>query len=196
MICRISCLSPPPTPCRIFRCRFRTGWKSSVCPVIRKYEKYHIAKDFLVPKQIKQNGLERIKSSNFPKMPFLPSSSDYTRKPGSEIWNGKLRPSAGKSPVKWSKTKRIDAITSQFTQLRPEISWAAETSAIGQIEEKDQIGLVTGLAWTQVGGELLCVETLIMPGKGESDHHRQTGRCHERIRPGCRQLCPLPGRTV
>ncbi|MFC1887099.1 S16 family serine protease, partial [Thermodesulfobacteriota bacterium] len=31
----------------------------------------------------------------------------------------------------------------------------------------DQIGLVTGLAWTQVGGELLCVETLTMPGKGE-----------------------------
>jgi ATP-dependent Lon protease len=38
---------------------------------------------------------------------------------------------------------------------------------ISQIEEKDQIGLVTGLAWTQVGGELLCVETLTMPGKGK-----------------------------
>jgi len=36
-----------------------------------------------------------------------------------------------------------------------------------QVEEKDQIGIVTGLAWTQVGGELLCIETLIMPGKGE-----------------------------
>jgi ATP-dependent Lon protease len=38
---------------------------------------------------------------------------------------------------------------------------------ISQIEETDQIGLVTGLAWTQVGGELLSVETLIMPGKGK-----------------------------
>jgi hypothetical protein len=38
---------------------------------------------------------------------------------------------------------------------------------ISQIEEKDQIGMVTGLAWTQVGGELLCVETLTMPGKGK-----------------------------
>jgi ATP-dependent Lon protease len=37
----------------------------------------------------------------------------------------------------------------------------------GQAEVKDQIGLVTGLAWTQVGGELLNVETVIMPGKGE-----------------------------
>jgi ATP-dependent Lon protease len=36
-----------------------------------------------------------------------------------------------------------------------------------QIEDKDQIGIVTGLAWTPVGGELLCVEALIMPGKGD-----------------------------
>ena len=36
-----------------------------------------------------------------------------------------------------------------------------------QVEEKDQIGMVTGLAWTQVGGELLFIETLIMPGKGK-----------------------------
>jgi ATP-dependent Lon protease len=36
-----------------------------------------------------------------------------------------------------------------------------------QIEESDQVGLVNGLAWTQVGGELLAVETLMMPGKGK-----------------------------
>jgi ATP-dependent Lon protease len=38
---------------------------------------------------------------------------------------------------------------------------------VSQIEEKDQVGTVTGLAWTHVGGELLMIETLIMPGKGE-----------------------------
>jgi ATP-dependent Lon protease len=37
----------------------------------------------------------------------------------------------------------------------------------GRAEEEDQVGLVTGLAWTQVGGELLSVETVIMPGKGD-----------------------------
>ena len=36
-----------------------------------------------------------------------------------------------------------------------------------QVEEKDQVGMATGLAWTQVGGELLFIETLIMPGKGK-----------------------------
>jgi ATP-dependent Lon protease len=35
-----------------------------------------------------------------------------------------------------------------------------------QVEDKDQIGIVTGLAWTAVGGELLCIETVFMPGKG------------------------------
>jgi ATP-dependent Lon protease len=65
---------------------------------------------------------------------------------------------------------------------------------ISQIEEKDQIGLVTGLAWTQVGGELLFVETLTMPGQGQAQCHRQTGRRDERIGPGGGELRPFPGR--
>jgi ATP-dependent Lon protease len=36
-----------------------------------------------------------------------------------------------------------------------------------QVEEQDQVGMVTGLAWTQVGGELLFIETLLMPGRGQ-----------------------------
>jgi len=36
-----------------------------------------------------------------------------------------------------------------------------------QIEEEDKVGMVNGLAWTQVGGELLCIETLVMPGQGK-----------------------------
>jgi ATP-dependent Lon protease len=42
-----------------------------------------------------------------------------------------------------------------------------------QVEEQDQIGMVTGLAWTQVGGELLFIETLLMPGRG---HLTVTGK--------------------
>ena len=36
----------------------------------------------------------------------------------------------------------------------------------GEIEDNDKVGVVTGLAWTEVGGELLSIETLVMPGKG------------------------------
>src|SRR4029079_10543205 len=37
----------------------------------------------------------------------------------------------------------------------------------GEVEREDQIGIVTGLAWTEVGGELLTIEALMMPGKGK-----------------------------
>ena len=43
----------------------------------------------------------------------------------------------------------------------------------GQAEEHDQVGQVTGLAWTEVGGELLTIETAVMPGKGK---HNVTGQ--------------------
>ena len=37
----------------------------------------------------------------------------------------------------------------------------------GEIEQNDRVGVVTGLAWTEVGGEILSIETLVMPGKGK-----------------------------
>ena len=40
----------------------------------------------------------------------------------------------------------------------------------GIAEETDQVGQVTGLAWTEVGGELLTIETAIMPGKGKATY--------------------------
>ena len=45
----------------------------------------------------------------------------------------------------------------------------------GRAEENDQIGQVTGLAWTEVGGELLTIEAAVMPGKGKLTHTGQLG---------------------
>jgi len=45
----------------------------------------------------------------------------------------------------------------------------------GLVEEKDQVGQVTGLAWTEVGGELLTIEAQVMPGKGKSLHTGSLG---------------------
>jgi len=46
----------------------------------------------------------------------------------------------------------------------------------GLAEEQDQVGQVTGLAWTEVGGELLTIETAVIPGKGK---HSATGKLGE-----------------
>ena len=45
----------------------------------------------------------------------------------------------------------------------------------GRAENNDQIGQVTGLAWTEVGGELLAIESAIVPGKGKLIHTGQLG---------------------
>ncbi len=70
----------------------------------------------------------------------------------------------------------------------------------GEVEDVDQIGVVTGLAWTDVGGELLTIEGTSMPGKGkmtvtgklrEGGGHRQSARRHEGVDLGCRVLCAV-----
>ncbi|MHC0039794.1 S16 family serine protease, partial [Pseudoneobacillus sp. C159] len=45
----------------------------------------------------------------------------------------------------------------------------------GRAEENDQVGQVTGLAWTEVGGELLTIEAAVIPGKGKLTHTGQLG---------------------
>jgi ATP-dependent Lon protease len=51
----------------------------------------------------------------------------------------------------------------------------------GEAEFDDQVGVVTGLAWTEVGGELLTIEGVMMPGKGKMTVHRQPARRDEGI---------------
>ena len=65
-----------------------------------------------------------------------------------------------------------------------------------EIEEEDQVGMATGMAWTQVGGELLFVETLTMPRPRKRDGYRKAGRRDERVGPGRHQLRALAGRPA
>ncbi len=63
-------------------------------------------------------------------------------------------------------------------------SSACAASRFGMAEKKNQVGQVTGLAWTEVGGELLTIEAVVMPGKGKMHHHRQAGRGDAGVDPG------------
>ncbi len=133
-------------------------------PGYSEYEKYHIANDFLISKQIKMNGLED-QDVRFSKNGILTIIRRYTRESGVRNLEREISSICRKIAreiVKNQKPKsyKITANTVQKYLGPP-------TYKESQIEEKDQVGIVTGLAWTQVGGELLCIETLIMPGKGK-----------------------------
>ncbi len=133
-------------------------------PGYTEYEKYHIAVEFLIPKQIKLNGLEG-KNIQFSKNGILTIIHRYTREAGVRNLEREIASVFRKIArnVLKNKETKLFKISSKSIQKYLGPPWFRQS----QIEETDQIGMVTGLAWTQVGGELLCVETLTMPGKGE-----------------------------
>ncbi len=133
-------------------------------PGYTELEKYSIAKAFLVPKQILANGLKDVDIS-FSKAAIYMIIQRYTREAGVRNLERGLssicRKTARKVVNQKDEKKHVISANTITQLLGP------PPFKISQIEEKDHIGLVTGLAWTQVGGELLCVETLTMPGKGK-----------------------------
>ncbi len=133
-------------------------------PGYTEYEKYYIAKEFLVTKQIQANGLEG-KDVQFSKNAIYAIIRQYTREAGVRNLEREIAAICRKIARQVVKdgNGRAYRVTAQSVarylgppRFKP-----------GQIEELDQVGLVTGLAWTQVGGELLSIETLIMPGRGK-----------------------------
>ncbi|MBT9438613.1 MAG: endopeptidase La [Desulfobacterales bacterium] len=129
-----------------------------------EFEKYHIAKDFLITKQIRMNGLEG-KNIGFSKNSIYSIIRFYTREAGVRNLEREIASICRKISRKVVKNK--DTNTFNITEKSLQKYLGPPRFKHGQVEEKDQIGIVTGLAWTQVGGDLLCIETLIMPGKGK-----------------------------
>jgi ATP-dependent Lon protease len=128
-------------------------------------EKMEIAKKYLVPKQIKENGL---KSGEW-------TVSDealkdiiryYTRESGVRSLEREISKLARKG-VKDIVTKTKDIIKIDEKNLNDYLG--IKKFKYGEIENKDGTGIVTGLAWTEVGGELLTIESVIMPGKGKME---------------------------
>jgi ATP-dependent Lon protease len=133
-------------------------------PGYTEYEKYHIAKGFLIPKQVKNNGLES-RTVNFSKMAILAIIRRYTREAGVRNLEREIASICRKIAKK--AVKNPDKLEFQVNEKSIPNYLGPYRFKQDQVEEEDQIGMVTGLAWTQVGGELLFIETLIMPGKGK-----------------------------
>lgn len=129
-----------------------------------EYEKYHIARDFLIPRQKMINGLENVKV-HLSKNAILAIIRKYTCEAG-------VRNLKREIASIFSKMARV--IVKDKTRNRFKVTANSIRKYLGpprfrhsQVAEKDEVGLAAGLAWTQVGGELLCVETLVVPGKGK-----------------------------
>jgi ATP-dependent Lon protease len=133
-------------------------------PGYTEYEKYYIAEGFLVPKQIKNNGLED-KNVTFSKNSILTIIRRYTREAGVRNLEREISSVCRKLARKVLKER--DKIEFKVTEKSISKYLGPFRFRQEEVEEKDQVGLVTGLAWTPVGGELLFIETLIMPGKGK-----------------------------
>lgn len=126
-------------------------------------EKLMIAKNFLLPKQIEEHGLkpENIQLSD---NAILTIIRRYTREAGVRNLERELATLCRKVAKEVVKngvdyTVKVNSNNVQKYLGIPKYKY-------GEIEEQDQIGIATGLAWTEVGGELLTIEATVVPGKG------------------------------
>jgi ATP-dependent Lon protease len=126
-------------------------------------EKYQIAKDYLIPKQIKANGLT-VENVIFSKKAIYTIIRDYTREAGVRNLEREIAAICRKTALEVVKKKNKEKVTISSKTVQKHLGPVQYRFA--QVEDQDQIGIVTGLAWTAVGGEILCIETVPMPGKG------------------------------
>jgi ATP-dependent Lon protease len=133
-------------------------------PGYTEVEKYHIAEQFLVAKQIKANGLEGKKVA-FSKKALLAVIRRYTREAG--VRN--LEREIASICRKLAREAVNDKEKNEFFVSEKSVPKYLGVYRFRQeeVDAQDQVGMVTGLAWTPVGGELLFIETLLMPGRGQ-----------------------------
>lgn len=126
-------------------------------------EKVEIAKRHLIPKQIKDNGLsENEISFSDEALRFI--IQRYTRESGVRNIERELSKIARKVVTAIVKG---DITSAKITPDTIEDYLGVPRFRHGEIEGKDMIGVTTGLAWTEVGGELLNIEAVTFPGKGK-----------------------------
>ncbi len=133
-------------------------------------EKINIALRYLVPKQIKNNGLQahEIEISEAAVRDMI---RYYSREAG--VRNLERDISKVCRKVVKSLLLKTDADKVLISAENLDEFLGVKRFKYGLAEEQDQVGCVTGLAWTEVGGELLTIETAVIPGKGK---HSATGK--------------------
>ena len=132
-------------------------------PGYTEQEKFHIAKNFLMPKLFKDHGLKKT-ALIFNDFALIDVIQKHTREAGVRELERQLASIMRKVTRKLveSESYRQVSITKEAIHkyLGP-IKYSHQTA-----EKKDEVGVVTGLGWTPVGGEVFSIEAAKMPGKG------------------------------
>jgi len=126
-------------------------------------EKLHIARGYLIPKKVEEHGLSKEKVT-FSDMAILQIIRYYTREAGVRSLEREIASVCRKIARQVVKPPAKDRIMVTPKAVRRYLG--VTRYRYGEAEEKQSIGVATGLAWTEVGGELLMIEVAIMPGKG------------------------------
>jgi len=133
-------------------------------------EKLNIARQFLIKKQVRFNGLKQ-ENIHFSDEAVLQIIRRYTREAGVRNLEREIASICRKAARELVKSRSDSQI--RITAKNVSKHLGVPKYRYGVAEEKDEIGLVTGLAWTEFGGEILSTEVIIMPGRG---HLTLTGK--------------------
>ncbi|MEJ8566852.1 endopeptidase La [Elongatibacter sediminis] len=136
-------------------------------------EKRNIARRYLLPKQMEANGLKDDELSVSDAV-LTDIIRYYTRESGVRNLERELAKICRKSVKRLTLEKKLKKVTVTVRNL--ESLLGVRRFRYGVAEENNEIGQVTGLAWTEVGGELLRIEATLVPGKGRLS---QTGHLGE-----------------
>ncbi len=139
-------------------------------------EKINIAKQHLLPKQIKLNGLKTTS-----KKQELVVTDDalrdiirhYTREAGVRNLEREISKICRKVVTEIERNASLKSVKVSAANLEEYLG--VRRYRYGLVESHDQIGQVSGLAWTEVGGELLTIEAAVIPGKGKTSYTGHLG---------------------
>jgi ATP-dependent Lon protease len=123
-------------------------------------EKIEIAKQFLIPRQLEQHGLPQL---HFPVETLRQMIREYTFEAGVrnlERAIANICRKVAKAVAEGKRAPRYVLARSLHKYLGP------PQFLYGQAESADEVGVATGLSWTEAGGDIISVETTVMPGKG------------------------------
>lgn len=135
-------------------------------PGYTPHEKLQIAKNYLVKKAIKNNGLEKF-DFKIPDATLTRVVYDYTKEAGVRELERLVNTIARKTATDVVQEKIAEGKTFNISAKNLKKLLGPQKYDHTDIETEPQVGLVNGLAWTSVGGELLHIEVVTLPGNGK-----------------------------